>query len=324
MPLENMYAVARRLQRAIGDGPGVLVCNDFAEMLLLSVLDPRRTVVQILHGDYDYYYDLAVRHEPLVHAFVAYSRTVYETLCDRLPHRRESIFWLPYGVPIPSRTRSAVKGALRLIFVGRLDESKGVFDLPGIDRALRELGATASWTVVGDGPAGPALRARWSDAAVRWVPDATVQEVAALCAEHDVFVLPSWAEGLSVATMEAMSTGVVPVVSDLRSMAEIVEAGRTGYRVPRGDVTGFAAAIAGLAGDRDRLEAMSRAARQLVVERFDIRDRARGYQELYARWRELYRPRPAHVAIPYGSRLDRPWIPNAIVRAVRSAVRAVR
>src|SRR5713226_1533671 len=40
MPLENMYAVARRLEHAIGPGPGILVCNDFIERLLLSVLDP--------------------------------------------------------------------------------------------------------------------------------------------------------------------------------------------------------------------------------------------------------------------------------------------
>jgi glycosyltransferase involved in cell wall biosynthesis len=324
MPLENIHAVARRLARAIGDGPGVLVCNDFAEMLLLSILDPRRTIVQILHGDYDYYYDLAVTHEPLVHAFVAYSRTVYETLCDRLPHRRDSIFWLSYGVPIPARVRSAAPGPVRLLFVGRLDESKGVFDLPGIERALRGLGVAASWTVVGNGPAGPALRARWTDESVRWVPNATVPEVAAICADHDVFVLPSHAEGLSVATMEAMSAGVVPVVSDLRSMAEIVESDRTGYRVPLGDPAAFADVIARLARDRVRLEAMSRAARQVVVDRFDIRVRSQAYQDLYARWRELYRPRPARVRVPYGSRLDQAWIPNAVVRAVRSAVRMVR
>ena len=41
--------------------------------------------MQILHGDYDYYYNLATTHEPLV-AFVAYSRRVYDGLIARLPH----------------------------------------------------------------------------------------------------------------------------------------------------------------------------------------------------------------------------------------------
>ena len=96
LPIENLHAVARRVDAAIGGGPGVLVCNDALEMMCVALRDPGRTVVQILHGDYDYYYDLAERHEPLVHAFVAYSRRVYETLLARLPHRRDTIFWLPY------------------------------------------------------------------------------------------------------------------------------------------------------------------------------------------------------------------------------------
>lgn len=325
MPLENMHAVARRLQRAIGEGPGVLVCNDFVEMLLLSVVDPARTVVQILHGDYDYYYDLAEVHDPLVHAFVAYSRTVYDTLCERLPHRRDTIFWLPYGVPLPEAMRRATAGPLRLLFAGRLDASKGVFDLPSIDAGLRRDGVRVTWTIVGDGPAGRELRERWKPASnVEWIASATSSDVVAACARHDVFVLPSRAEGLSVATIEAMSAGVVPIVSDLRSMAEIVDLGRTGSRVPVGDVGGFVAAIAELADNRDRLETMSAAARQVVVERFDAGERAAAYQALYARWRELYRPRPTSIAVPYGSRLDRRWVPNAAVYAVRRGQRWLR
>ena len=325
LPLENMYAVVRRLQRAIGPGPGVLVCNDFIEMLLVSLVDPGRTVVQILHGDYDYYYDLASAHEPLVHAFVAYSRVVYDTLLERLPHRADSIFHLPYGIPLPADVRRHAGGALRLIFVGRLDEAKGVKDLPEIDRLLRDAGVPVTWTVIGSGPAGPALRASWGGAPhVRWISAATSAEVVALCAHHDVFVLPTHAEGLSVATVEAMSAGLVPVVSDLRCMEELVDHGRTGRRAPVRNPAAFADAIAGLHRDRDCLEMMSVAARQCVVDRFDIRARAGSYQQLYARWRELYRPRPASVSPTFGSRLDRPWIPNPVVRFIRTAIRSAR
>jgi glycosyltransferase involved in cell wall biosynthesis len=325
LPLENMHAVVRRLQRAIGTGPGVLVCNDFVEMLLLSLVDPGRTVVQILHGDYDYYYDLASAHEPLVHAFIAYSSTVYETLLKRLPHRADTIFHLPYGIPLPDKVRRRASGALRLIFAGRLDEAKGVADLPEIDRLLRDAGVPVTWTVIGSGPAGPALRAGWGAAPhVRWITTATSAEVLASCAEHDVFVLPTHAEGLSVATVEAMSAGLVPVVSDLPCMEELVEHGHNGLRAPVRTPAAFAAAIAGLALDRDLLEAMSAAARQCAVDRFDVRARTGSYQQIYARWRELYRPRPASVSSSFGSRLDRPWIPNSFVRLLRSAIRSAR
>ena len=325
MPIENLYTVVRRLRRAIGAGRGVLVCNDFVEMLLVTLIDPGRTVIQILHGDSDYYYELASVHAPLVHAFVAYSRVVYEKLLERLPHRRDTIFWLPYGVSIPAVVRQPSTPSLRLIFVGRLDEAKGVLALPEIDRLLRVAAVPVSWTVVGSGPAGPAMREAWHDAGhVRWVETATPADVIALCASHDVLVLPTRAEGLSVATVEAMSAGVVPVVSDLPSMGELVDDGRTGLRVPAADVHAFAEAIAGLSRDRDRLEQMSVAARRLVIGRFDIVTRAAAYQSLFARWQELHRPRPASPVKSYGSRLDRPWLPNTVVRLVRSAIRSAR
>ena len=66
---------------------------------------------------------------------------------------------------------------------------------------------------------------------------------------------------------------------------------------------------------------MSRAARQTVVDHFDIRQRAADYHALYARWRELRRPRPKNVPVRYGSRLDQPWLPNAAVHATRAARR---
>jgi len=66
---------------------------------------------------------------------------------------------------------------------------------------------------------------------------------------------------------------------------------------------------------------MSREARRTVSERFDIRERAADYEALYARWRELYRPKPTRFTVQYGSRLDRRWLPNAAVYALRAALR---
>jgi glycosyltransferase involved in cell wall biosynthesis len=327
LPVENLHAVLARLARALPPGPGVLVSNDWIELAMLSVRDPGRTVIQILHGDHDYYYDLAVKHETVIHAWVAYSRAMYKRLRTLLPHRSESIFHLPYGVPIPASGRAPAPGPLRLLYAGRLENGqKGIFDLPLIDAQLHAVGAKVVWTVVGGGPDEAELRRRWEGAFnVRWLGRRSSAEVQALEGEHDVFVLPTRTEGFSVALLEAMAAGLVPVVSDIESgVPEVVEAGAGGFRPAVGDVAGFAKAIAELAANRDRLEAMSRAARRTVAERFDVRDRAPQYQALYARFRELHRPRPAEVTLHYGSRLDRPWLPNVAVYAVRAARRRMR
>lgn len=324
LPLENLHAVLRRLAAAIPPGPGVLVANDLIELAMLSCYHPGRTIIQMLHGDDDYYYDLATRHEPVVDVFIAISRALYDSLRLRLPHRHDSIVHLPFGVPIATTARAAAPGKLRLIYAGRMENGqKGVFDLPEIDRLLQESGCRVEWTLAGGGPDDASLRRRWGDQPhVRWLGQRSNAEVIGLYADQDVFVLPTRAEGFSLALLEAMSAGLVPVVSDIASgVREVVEDGVTGFRPAVADVVGFAAAIAALNRNRDQLEIMSRAARQTIVERFDIRERVRGYDALYARWRDLRRPRSQPVPLQYGSRLDQPWLPNAAVYTLRATRR---
>ena len=66
---------------------------------------------------------------------------------------------------------------------------------------------------------------------------------------------------------------------------------------------------------------MSEAAYRRVSTDFDAGARARAYQALFRQWRERRRSRPQRSKLPYGSRLDQPWIPNPLVRTVRTAVR---
>ena len=153
LPIENLHAVMRRLVRAIPPGPGVVVAGDLLDLAALSVHDVGRAVVLILHGDHDYYYELAVKHEPVVHAYVAYSRRMFERLLALLPGRASTIFYIPYGIPLPGRVRRPESGPIRLIFAGRLEHGqKGVLDLPLIDARLRALGVARTWTIVGGGP----------------------------------------------------------------------------------------------------------------------------------------------------------------------------
>jgi hypothetical protein len=85
----------------------------------------------------------------------------------------------------------------------------------------------------------------------------------------------------------------------------------------RGDIEGFVNAIAEIDSDRYRMEIMSSRVRDRVRHRFDIRTLAPAYQNLYARWKQLKRPRPKDFALQYGSRLDKPWFPNALVQPIR-------
>ena len=323
LPHENVHAVLRRLARTIPYGPGVVVANDWIELALTSVHDTGHAVFAINHGDFDFYYDLAVRHQHTIDAFVTYTERMAQRLRELLPDRHESIFLLPYGVDIPATVRRPAPGKLRLLYVGRLSADKGIFDLPLIDRRLRELGIDPAWTLQGAGPDEQALRAAWMDRGdIRWSGQCDKADVLRLYADHDVLVMPSRNEGLPVALLEAGAAGVVPVVSDLPSgIPEVVDSGVSGYRPGVGDIGGFADAIAAIDRHRPRLEEMSASVRHIVATRFDATERTVGYQRLFARWRELKRARPVRPRLAYGSRLDQPWIPNTAVRLIRSALR---
>lgn len=326
LPIENLRSVMRRLAAAIPPGPGVLVSNDFLELAMLTRHDTGHTVFQILHGDHDYYYDLAQKHEPVIDAYIAVSKAIGKNMARLLPHRKDSIFTINHGVALPTKLHVPQFGMLRLLFFGRLDEQKGIYDLPQIDARLLELGVEATWTVIGEGPHGDELKRRWPQTnRVNYLGQMTNAGVLDQCAAHDVFVLPTRAEGFPVALLEAMGAGLVPVVSNIETgVPEVVTSGETGFTPEVADIAGFAEAIAELDANRDRLETMSRAARQVVVEQFDIRERVADYQALFARYRELRRPRPAKIKLHYGSRLDNPLIPNAVVYPIRFGIRLMK
>ena len=86
-PIRESAAVLRRLANTIPRGPGVFVAGDLLDLAMLSVSDMRRTVVLILHGDDDYYYELAAKHDAIVHAYVVASRKMERRLVELMPHR---------------------------------------------------------------------------------------------------------------------------------------------------------------------------------------------------------------------------------------------
>lgn len=148
---------------------------------------------------------------------------------------------------------------LRALFLGRLDRQKG---LDALAEAVRRTEAGAvEWRVVGkavldDGALPPAL------AGLVEPPASTPEALTRLYAWADVLVLPSRFEGLPLTVLEAMRLGVVPLASDVGALGEAVIHGETGLLVARdaGLARAMAEALAGLAADRDRLAALSRAA----------------------------------------------------------------
>jgi glycosyltransferase involved in cell wall biosynthesis len=166
------------------------------------------------------------------------------------------------------------------IYVGSLDEHKDPL-VPA--RAVTEVarsGASLVLLIAGDGP----LRAeveRLADEsggrAVRVLGHR--RDTQRLLAAADFFVLPSHREGLSFSLLDAMSHGLVPVVSDAPGNSEAV--GEAGLVVRRGDVNGFVDAFRDLLADDDRRALLGGRARTRVEVHFRADEMVRRTRELY-------------------------------------------
>lgn len=97
------------------------------------------------------------------------------------------------------------------------------------------------------------------------------KDVPALMSLMDIFVLPSYREGMPRALLEAMATGLPVVATDIRGCREEVVEGTTGYLVPPRDHLPLASAVVKLLGSGELASAMGRAARERVTDRFDER-----------------------------------------------------
>jgi glycosyltransferase involved in cell wall biosynthesis len=87
----------------------------------------------------------------------------------------------------------------------------------------------------------------------------------------DVYVLASHREGFPRSAMEAAAMGLPIVATDIRGCRQVVEHDRTGLLVPVRDAEALAAAVARLAEQPERREAMGRAASHKAREEFDQR-----------------------------------------------------
>ena len=94
-------------------------------------------------------------------------------------------------------------------------------------------------------------------------------DIAELMSGADIFVLPSYFEGLPMSVIEAMLSGLPVVASDIRGVQEQVVSGETGLLVPPADVGALRAAIARLIDDPGLRATLGMAGRERALALFD-------------------------------------------------------
>jgi phosphatidylinositol alpha 1,6-mannosyltransferase len=172
----------------------------------------------------------------------------------------DSVRFHPAKRSLALRRALAPGGELLVGYVGRLAVEKRV-DL--LAEASRIPGVRV--VIVGDGPAAAQVKKALPDAVFLGRRDG--EQLARLYASLDVFAHTGAHETFGQTIQEAMASGLPVVAPAAGGPLDLVEPGRTGYLVPPGDGTVFAAAIAELAAEPGRRAAYGQAARAQVQGR---------------------------------------------------------
>lgn len=190
----------------------------------------------------------------------------------------------------PGPPDAALRAELRLVpgapVVGSVGNLRPVKDYPCLLRAFalaRQRVPDAILVLVGDGPERPALEALARElglaASVRFAGART--DVPRILRLFNVFALSSQTEGVSVALLEAMATGLPGVVTCTGGNPEVAVEGETAVLVPVGAHAEQGAALAGLLADPARCRAWGEAARRRVEAEFSLDATVRAYESLY-------------------------------------------
>lgn len=175
-------------------------------------------------------------------------------------------------------------GSLIIGSIGNLIEQKGYIELLHVALNLKKAGAKAKFVVIGGGPKHESLIARRDQLELGdtvhfqgYLENAASRALPAF----DIFFMPSRWEAMPVALLEAMCAGKPIVATDVSDNPRIVEHGRTGLLVKKGDPLGMQRALETLIGNPELRLKMGTEAKKDYERRFTVSRMIRSYEELY-------------------------------------------
>lgn len=191
---------------------------------------------------------------------------------------------LENAVPIPERI-SDTKNASKIYFLGLLCPKKGVDTLLGAAKRVTACLPDAHLYIAGGGDAIDGYRTM-ADAAhiadyVTFLGWANEEKKAKLAKECLIFVLPSLAEGLPMALLEAMASGSAVIATRVGGIPEVIDDGVNGLLIDPGDEEGLASAIIRCVEDEGLAHRLAAAGRDTVVSRFSMTHYMKKLTEIY-------------------------------------------
>lgn len=314
----NFFYTCRKLAKLLPDNKAVIIAHDWLELGMVSNLGLTNPVIFYVHGAYDYYYDLATKHSAWIDKYITVAQHIADKLRASLQERKESINYVRFPIPDINFNCKKDLSVIQVVFAGRCTDAKGYSLLPDIEKELQSRNVNLTWHIAGEGSSDIINQDIWpTNSNVIFHGNLENDDLIKLLCKSHILLLPSLAEGMPVIVIEAMKAGVVSIVNNLDGgIQEIVQHNNTGFLVTNNQVMHYADYVERLNNNFEFMNEISQNAKKLANKLFNPFDNIQLYETIVDKSSVIVNKKtPKKI---YGSRLDQPWLPNIIVKALRS------
>jgi len=179
----------------------------------------------------------------------------------------------------PSLSPSKKEEPFMITCVGRLSISKGQPLLCQAVQDLLEEGLPLQLVFIGDGPERKWLE-KFSNERIHLLGAQNQQGVRTQLEKTDLFVLPSFAEGVPVALMEAMAMEIPCIASGINGIPELIIHEKSGWLVYPSDLEGLKLSLKRLYHDSNLRLTLAKEGRQRIIESYDLGKNTKQLAEL--------------------------------------------
>lgn len=220
---------------------------------------------------------------------VDFVQTISEETREKLleaDFRPDQIKFIPNGIDTGETPTTAADSSITTLgYCGRLREVKGVHILLDAFAKVLEKRADANLrlSIAGSGSSADELLDQ-ADALgiskhIEWL--GLIEDTQSYFRSIDIYIQPSFAEGLPNSVMEAMVEQQPVIASDIGGNNDLVEHQVSGLRFPAGDSTALSEQIIRLLDDKQLRQSIAVNGRQVMEERYDIERVVTKLAELY-------------------------------------------
>jgi sugar transferase (PEP-CTERM/EpsH1 system associated) len=224
---------------------------------------------------------------------IAVSKAIQSWLVGYIRIGAEKVLYIPNGCDTSefypgkdagSRRRSGITdGDIVIGSVGRLI---GLKDHELLIRAFCKFAMTmknVKLMIVGDGPLRKDLENLSEKLGIkeRVIFTGNVTEISPFYRAMDIFALPSTSENVPNALLEAMSTALPVIATDVGDIGHMLDGGKCGIIVRPKDVDALASSLTQLVGHPDMAKDLGANARKRVENSFNIKNITDTYETLY-------------------------------------------